>query len=223
MSEFQIRRPLDRFSARTQDVDSMGDSQIRDIRVAVRKRADHVLEQIDRHPSDSAWTPSPSPPMRDNPFRSRRLFCSRNQGSPSGPCSDQTKLGDTIKGSVSECYRGDFCRLTRQFCNRFMAIHRNADRALRCTRYAGICIALGRIRKNRTLRLRSDPLKRFQGWRRIRARTPNSIARADFLSVLVSPRFAKPAAAARAKILWSMIRKSDAGLPKRSRSGAEAR
>jgi hypothetical protein len=133
MGEFQIRQPPDRFSACAQDVDSMGDSQIRDIRVAVGKRADQVLEQIVRHPSDSTSTPSPSPPMRDNPFRSRRLFCSRNQGSPSGPCSDQTKLEDTFRRSVSECYRRDFCRLTRQFCNRFMAIHHNAWSALRCT------------------------------------------------------------------------------------------
>jgi hypothetical protein len=176
MREFQIRRPLDRFSARAQDVDSMGDSQIRDIRVAVRKRADQVLEQIDRHPSDSAQTPSPSPPMRDNPFRSRRLFCSRNQGSPSGPCSDQTKREDTIRECVSECYRRHFCRLTRQFCNRFMAIHRNADRALRCTRCAGFCIALGRIRKNRTLRLRSDLARAVSGL------APNSRENAEFES-----------------------------------------
>ena len=146
MGEFQIRWPPDRFSARAQDFDSMVDSQIRDIRVAVGKRADQVLEQIDRYPSDSARTPSPSPPMRDNPFRSRRLFCSRSQGSPSGPCSDQTKLEDTIRESVSECYRPDFCRLTRQFCNRFMAIHRNARSASRCARCAEFCIALRTIR-----------------------------------------------------------------------------
>jgi hypothetical protein len=172
MGEFQIRQPLDRFSARAQDVDSMGDSQIRDIRVAVEKRADQVLEQTDRYPSDSTWTPSPSPPMRDNPFRSRRLFCSRNQGSPSGPCSDQTKLEDTIRESVSECYRRHFCRLTRQFCNRFMAIHRNADRALRCTWCAEFCIALSMIRKNGTLRLRSDLTQALSGLAANSAETP---------------------------------------------------
>jgi hypothetical protein len=163
MGEFQIRQPLDRFSARAQDVDSMGDSQIRDIRVAVEKRADQVLEQTDRYPSDSTWTPSPSPPMRDNPFRSRRLFCSRNQGSPSGPCSDQTKLEDTIRESVSECYRRHFCRLTRQFCNRFMAIHRNADRALRCTWCAEFLRRLEHDQENGTLRLRSDLTQALSG------------------------------------------------------------
>jgi hypothetical protein len=201
MGEFQIRQPLDRFSARAQDVDSMGDSQIRDIRVAVEKRADQVLEQTDRYPSDSTWTPSPSPPMRDNPFRSRRLFCSRNQGSPSGPCSDQTKLEDTIRESVSECYRRHFCRLTRQFCNRFMAIHRNADRALRCTWCAEFLRRLEHDPENGRSVSDQISLKRFQAWRRIRLSTPNSKSPRPLISVLVSPRFAKPAAAARAEIL----------------------
>ena len=75
-----------------QDVDSMGDSQIRDIRVAYANEADHAIEQIKLDESDSAWTPSPPQCMRDNPFRVRRLFWSGNEGSPSAPNTDQIKL-----------------------------------------------------------------------------------------------------------------------------------
>jgi hypothetical protein len=63
------------------------------------------------------------------------------------------------------------------------------------------CVALSTIRK--TERSVSDQisLKRFQASRRIRLSTPNSKSPRPLISVLVSPRFAKPAAAARAEIL----------------------
>jgi ABC-type branched-subunit amino acid transport system ATPase component len=46
IAEFQIRRRRGRFSACAQDVDSMSDSQIRDLTVALVNGGDHVFEQI---------------------------------------------------------------------------------------------------------------------------------------------------------------------------------
>jgi len=110
--EFQIRQRRGRFSACAQDVDSMGDSQIRDIRVAHAKGGDHVFEQTNRVMSDSAWTPSPSPRMRDNPFRARRLFWSANQGSPSGPHADQINLEMDLRKARQSTTANTFARST---------------------------------------------------------------------------------------------------------------
>src|SRR5262249_60996645 len=110
--EFQIRQREGRFSALAQDVDSMSDSQIRDVTVALANGCDHVFEQTTRVMLESAWTPSPSPRMRDNPFRARQLFWSRMQGSPSGPHPDQIKPEWGLVQNTPRYDNKHFCRLT---------------------------------------------------------------------------------------------------------------
>jgi hypothetical protein len=98
LSEFQIHQRRGCFRALAQDFDSMGDSQIRDRKVAYAKGGVRAFEQINPHGADSTWTPSPPPRMRDNPFRARRLFWSPNQGSPLGLDTDQIKVATESHG-----------------------------------------------------------------------------------------------------------------------------
>jgi hypothetical protein len=61
-------------------------------------------------------------------------------------------------------------------------------------------------------------LKRFQVWRQIRVRTPNSGSPRQCLSVLVSPRFAKPRRRRSRSILRSWAAISLSSYPCRERS-----